>query len=76
MKVSSLAAARVSDPVLDRILFIDRYYTDGHVHIWHKSTGIPIEKMDAHHPRCNAASWNPTDPCMFATCGDDGKVKM
>ena len=49
---------------------------DGNVLIWHKSTGIPIQKLEAHHPRCNAVSWNPVDPCMFATCGDDAKIKM
>ena len=49
---------------------------DGHVCIWHKSTGLPVERIIAHLPRCNAVSWNPTDPCMFATCGDDNKIKM
>jgi len=49
---------------------------DGHVFIWHKSSGIAVERLDAHHPRCNSVSWNPADPCMFATCGDDGKIKM
>lgn len=49
---------------------------DGHVYIWHKSSGIAVERLDAHHPRCNSVTWNPADPCMFATCGDDGKIKM
>ncbi|KAK0627045.1 WD40-repeat-containing domain protein [Immersiella caudata] len=49
---------------------------DGLVCIWHKSTGIPVHRMEAHHPRCNAVSWNPANPCMFATCGDDHKIKM
>ncbi|KAK1835396.1 WD40-repeat-containing domain protein [Podospora conica] len=49
---------------------------DGKVFIWHKSTGIPVQKLEAHNPRCNAVSWNPVDPCMFATCGDDGKIKI
>ncbi|KAM7189629.1 vacuolar protein sorting-associated protein 1 [Naviculisporaceae sp. PSN 640] len=49
---------------------------DGCVYIWHKSSGILIEKLEAHTPPCNSVSWNPADPCMFATCGDDGKIKM
>ncbi|KAK4451888.1 WD40-repeat-containing domain protein [Podospora aff. communis PSN243] len=49
---------------------------DGLVCIWHKSTGIPVHRLEAHHPRCNAVSWNPVDPCMFATCGDDHKIKI
>jgi WD40 repeat protein len=49
---------------------------DGQISVWHKSTGIPVEKLEAHHPRCNSVSWNPADPMMFASCGDDGKIKM
>ncbi|KAH8881530.1 WD domain-containing protein [Thozetella sp. PMI_491] len=49
---------------------------DGNLCIWHKSTGIPVERLSAHQPRCNAVSWNPNDPCMFASCGDDGKIKI
>ncbi|QBZ59058.1 hypothetical protein PoMZ_04018 [Pyricularia oryzae] len=49
---------------------------DGKVSIWHKATGHLICRLHAHHPRCNAVRWNPKDPCMFATCGDDGKIKI
>ncbi|KAK3378002.1 WD domain-containing protein [Podospora didyma] len=49
---------------------------DGAVYIWHKYSGTPVERMEAHQPRCNAVSWNPTDPCMLASCGDDGKIKI
>ncbi|KYK58650.1 WD domain-containing protein [Drechmeria coniospora] len=46
---------------------------DGNLFIWHKTTGVPVERLHAHMPRCNAATWNPTDPCMLASCGDDGR---
>ncbi|ODA84016.1 hypothetical protein RJ55_02534 [Drechmeria coniospora] len=49
---------------------------DGNLFIWHKTTGVPVERLHAHMPRCNAATWNPTDPCMLASCGDDGRVKI
>ncbi|KAK4127596.1 WD40 repeat-like protein [Parathielavia appendiculata] len=49
---------------------------DGHVYIWHKLTGLLVQRLEAHHASCNAVAWNPTDPCMFATAGDDGRVRI
>ncbi|KAK2073703.1 hypothetical protein P8C59_007961 [Phyllachora maydis] len=50
---------------------------DGSICIWHKVTGILIQRfLDAHKPRCNAVRWSPTDPCLFASCGDDNKIKI
>ncbi|KUI71648.1 WD repeat-containing protein 26 [Cytospora mali] len=49
---------------------------DGCVSIWHKSSGHPVEKLEAHRPRCNAVAWSPTDPCLWASAGDDGKIKL
>ncbi|KAH6892108.1 WD40-repeat-containing domain protein [Thelonectria olida] len=49
---------------------------DGNILIWHKNTGAAVERLPGHHPRCNAVSWNPTDPHMLASCGDDGRVKI
>lgn len=67
-------------------VFMQQYYLkapsndrliDGYVFIWHKDNGSLIEKLDGHRPGCcNDVSWNPTDPCMFATAGDDMKVRM
>ncbi|KAK7998778.1 hypothetical protein PG991_014453 [Apiospora marii] len=49
---------------------------DGSINIWHKASAQIVEKLSGHHPRCNSVSWSPTDPCLFASCGDDGKVKI
>lgn len=49
---------------------------DGNVVIWHKHTGAVVEKLRGHVPRANAAVWNPAEPCMLASCGDDGHVRM
>lgn len=49
---------------------------DGFIFIWHKVTGFMVKKMSGHEPRTNCAVWNPRDPCMFASCGDDGKIKI
>jgi WD40 repeat protein len=51
-------------------------YLDGHVFIWHKETGQLIEKLEAHKGCCNAIAWSPTNPSMFASAGDDHKVRM
>lgn len=49
---------------------------DGNLTIWHKNIGSPLFKMEAHKPRCNAVRWSPTDPVLFASCGDDDKIKI
>lgn len=49
---------------------------DGCVSIWHKSSGHPVEKLEAHRPRCNAVAWSPTDPCLWASGGDDGRIRL
>ncbi|KAL9618234.1 MAG: hypothetical protein Q9204_008421 [Flavoplaca sp. TL-2023a] len=51
---------------------------DAKVYIWHKENGTLIETLEGHHsPGCvNVIAWNPTDPCMFASGGDDHKVRM
>ncbi|KAH6655308.1 WD domain-containing protein [Truncatella angustata] len=49
---------------------------DGAINIWHKATATPVERLVGHQPRTNSVSWSPTDPCLFASCGDDGKIKM
>jgi WD40 repeat protein len=49
---------------------------DSHIYIW-RTTGHFIESLEAHAPGCvNAVAWHPTDPCMFASAGDDKRVKM
>ncbi|KAI0166823.1 WD domain-containing protein [Hypoxylon sp. FL1284] len=49
---------------------------DGSINIWHKASAHLVEKLNGHPPGCNAVSWSPTNPCLFASCGDDGKIKM
>jgi WD40 repeat protein len=47
------------------------------VYIWHKDNGTLIEKLEGHEKGCcNSVAWNPANPCMFASAGDDGKVQM
>jgi WD repeat-containing protein 26 len=49
---------------------------DGFIYIWHKTTATLVKKLAGHQPRTNSITWSPTDPCLFASCGDDGKVKV
>jgi WD40 repeat protein len=49
---------------------------DGFVYIWHKELGELVEALAGHAKRSNSVAWKPDDPSMFASCGDDGKVKM
>ncbi|KAF4628889.1 hypothetical protein G7Y89_g9261 [Cudoniella acicularis] len=49
----------------------------GLVYIWHKENGQLIETLEAHEKGCcNSVSWNPVNPCMFASAGDDHKVRI
>ncbi|KAG9244522.1 WD domain-containing protein [Calycina marina] len=49
----------------------------GHIYIWHKEYGQLVEEINGHGGfSCNSISWNPVDPKMFASAGDDSKVKM
>ena len=50
---------------------------DGRIYIWHRENGTLIETLEGHTGGCaNAVAWNPIDSCMFASGGDDKKVKM
>ena len=50
---------------------------DSKVHIWHKENGTLIETLSGHSSGCvSCVAWNPADTCMFASAGDDKKVKM
>jgi len=49
----------------------------GSIYIYHKETGVLVAGLDGHKKTCcNAVTWNPTNPSMFASAGDDGRVKI
>jgi len=63
--------------ILQVVVLIINIFSDGHIFIWHKDTGNLIEKLDGHEKGCcSSISWNPTNPQMFASAGDDTKVRM
>jgi WD repeat-containing protein 26 len=46
------------------------------IYVWHKENGVLIEKLKGHASCVNAVAWNPRDPGMFASAGDDRRVRM
>ncbi|KAL2821824.1 WD40-repeat-containing domain protein [Aspergillus cavernicola] len=50
---------------------------DSRIYVWHKENGTLVETLDGHLRGCvNSISWNPADPGMFASAGDDCLVKI
>lgn len=50
---------------------------DSRVYIWRRQTGVNVAALDAHHPgTVNAVAWHPRNPGIFASAGDDRKVRM
>lgn len=52
-------------------------FIDSRVYIWRRQTGHQVASLDAHAPGpVNAVAWHPTDPAIFASAGDDRRVRM
>ena len=50
---------------------------DSRVYIWRQQTGLIVAALDAHYPgTVNCVSWHPKDPTIWASAGDDKKVKI
>ncbi|KAI9828590.1 MAG: hypothetical protein M1826_005972 [Phylliscum demangeonii] len=50
---------------------------DSRIYVWHKDTGALVETLEGHDGGCvNAIAWNPADPGMFASAGDDRRVRI
>ena len=53
------------------------FRADGKIYVFHRERGTLIQTLEGHFGGCvNAVAWNPTDSCMFASAGDDKKVRM
>lgn len=50
---------------------------DSKIYVWHKQNSTLVETLEGHTTGCvNAVAWNPRNPGMFASAGDDRKVRM
>lgn len=50
--------------------------TDSRVYIWRRHSGLQVAALDAHPGTVNAVAWHPHHPGIFASAGDDRKVRM
>ncbi|KAJ4373651.1 hypothetical protein N0V86_007794 [Didymella sp. IMI 355093] len=48
---------------------------DSRIYIW-RSNGLLVEALDAHLGCVNSIAWHPTDHSVFASAGDDHKVRI
>lgn len=50
---------------------------DSRVYIWRRQTGVQVAALDGHGDgTVNAVAWHPTNPAVFASAGDDRRVRM
>jgi WD40 repeat protein len=77
VRISLSVVAMVSDILDSDLLVLADPPLDSKVYIWHKENGSLVESLDGHSKGCvNSISWNPADPTMFASAGDDRAVRM
>jgi WD40 repeat protein len=50
--------------------------SDSTIYVWKKETGELIEKLAGHNGIVNCVHWNPVNPYMFASSGDDRTIRM
>ncbi|EPS40252.1 hypothetical protein H072_5931 [Dactylellina haptotyla CBS 200.50] len=46
------------------------------IYVWHKENGLLMESLSGHEGTVNCVAWNPTNPQMFASAGDDKVVRI
>jgi WD repeat-containing protein 26 len=50
---------------------------DATIYAWHRESGLQLEPLTGHERgSVSSLSWNPIDPGMFASCGDDSTVRI
>lgn len=51
-------------------------FIDSKIYVW-RTNGTLVEVLDGHPNGCvNALAWHPKDPTVFASAGDDNKVRI
>lgn len=46
------------------------------IYLWDSKSGDILARPEGHGVRSNSVAWNPVNPYLFASVGDDGKLKV
>lgn len=79
MAPGSFLAARVCPLFMQIRLSLNIYYCppDQFIYVWHRETAEILETLDGHkHGSVNTVTWNPVDDGVFASCSDDGTIRV
>jgi len=49
---------------------------DSFIYVWHKQNGQLVERLQGHTGTVNCVTWNPSNPQMFASAGDDHTIRI
>jgi WD repeat-containing protein 26 len=74
--ISGSEGMRLCQNPVQHTLVVTKVSLDSRIYIWHKDNGTLVETLEGHSGCVNSVAWNPKDPCMFASAGDDHVVRM
>ncbi|CAG8595998.1 14646_t:CDS:10 [Acaulospora morrowiae] len=49
---------------------------DSQIYVWHRENATTLEILSGHIGAVNSVNWNPTNPYMFASAGDDHTIRI
>jgi WD40 repeat protein len=49
---------------------------EGVINLWDSNTGVTVQSHDEHEKRAWSVDFSTLNPTVFASCGDDTKIKL